>query len=103
MTERKRRKPIEAPKVERPTARQEMMLLLFKGLSAHQQREEIIRLRAMFEANEVSRRHLNGKPLRAASNEAVRAAYKDTPAPGAKRKKKPGRDLGDAMGDFLDD
>ena len=91
------------------TAREEIMLLLFRELSAHQQREQITYLRALFDANRISLSHLMGGLLKTVSNEDVRAAFKDVPAPGqksaVKRKppKKPGRDLGDAMGDYLDD
>lgn len=90
-------------------AKEEMLLLLFREMSAHQQREFIIELQAMSEANRYSTTKLKGKPLRTASNEAVKAAYKTIPPPAAatrhhkRTKKKPRRDLGDAMGDFIDE
>lgn len=60
-------------------AREEILLLLFRDLSRHQQREMIIDLQAMFEANKIAKAELQGKPLRAVSNEEVRAAFKDAP------------------------
>lgn len=82
------------------------MLEVFKQLTPHQQREAVLEMLALAEANRVSRKLLKGRQLRAISNEEVRAAFKDVPpvvSPPAKKKRKPGRDLGDAMGDYLDD
>lgn len=58
------------------TAREEMALLLFRGLSEHQQRKKITEMRALFDANRVSHSHLAGKPLRTVSDETVAAAFK---------------------------
>lgn len=88
------------------SAKEEMLLLLFRGISAHQQRELILEMQAMVEANTVIRRRLKGKRLHAVSNEAVRAAFRDVPQPkraATKPSKKKGRDPGAAMGDYLDD
>jgi hypothetical protein len=79
-----------------------MALLLFRDLTALQQREQLKEMRALGDANRIAKTHMSG-PLRPVSNEAVEAAFRKTPAPGKKPKKKPGRDLGDAMGDYLDD
>jgi hypothetical protein len=85
-------------------AKEEMILLLFRDLSAHQQREALTEMRALYDANHVTRQQLGGKALRAVSNEAVRAAFKDTPDPrkfrAAKKKKNPGRNGDDIMGDY---
>lgn len=88
------------------SAREETMLFLFRQLSLHQQREKILSLQALVDANRIVGKSVKG-PLKPASNEDVRAAFKDVPDEPRlvrkKRKKKPDRDLGDAMGDYLDD
>lgn len=80
-----------------------MLLLLFRDLSRNQQRELIIETQALFEANQIVKGQLKTKKLKPAGNEVVRAAFKDVPPPRKPKKKNPGRDMGDAMGDFLDD
>lgn len=61
--------------------REEIMLLLFQGLFSHQQREAIEELRALFHANQIMRKELGQGTLKGVSNEQVRAAFKDVPAP----------------------
>lgn len=82
-----------------------MMVELFRQLTPHQQREAVLEIHALTEANRlVSKKLLQGRQLRAISNEEVRAAFKDAPPILPKKQtKKKGRDLGDAMGDFLPD
>lgn len=88
-------------------AREEILLHLYRGLIPLQQARLIQSLRALFDANQVARRQLGEKPLRGVNDHEVRAAFGDAPFHTLKRKaKKTGaskRDLGDAMGDFLDD
>ena len=94
-----KRRPAAAPHL---TAREEMILLIVKELTLQQQRELVMELRALLDANRVARHQMNGKQFRTASNEIVRAAFHEVPTPAKESKKKPGRDLGDAMGDFLE-
>ena len=85
--------------------REEILLLLFRGLFSHQQLEVIQKLRAAFDANQFARKEMGVKELKGVSNEAVRVAFKDVPQPKEQRKpskKASGRNLGDAMGDFLE-
>lgn len=63
------------------TAKEETLLLAFRVLSQHQQHEIIEEMQALVDANNVSREKLKTKKLRPASNEVVRAAFKDTPPP----------------------
>ena len=83
------------------TAREDMLLDLFAGLFSLQQRETIDHLRALFDANQITRKELGQRVLRGVSNEAVRAAFGDVPKPGVRKpparphhKRKVG-DLGD--------
>lgn len=84
--------------------REEILLLLFRGLFSHQQREYITEMRALFDANQVTRKELGQAPLKGVSNEAVRAAFKDVPPapkrPAGKKRGNPGRDPSAAMGDY---
>lgn len=88
-------------------AREKMILLLFRGLTPEQQRELILKTNAQVVGNrEIQARFLN-KPLRTFSNEEVEAAVGKVPSPVKHKKRhsshKPGREPGDAMGDFLND
>lgn len=86
------------------TAKEEILLELYRGLFSHQQARLITGLRALFDANQIVRKELGQKPLRGVSDDDVRAAFGDVPASTAKKKRQaPKRDQGDAMGDFLDD
>lgn len=87
-------------------AREEILLYLYRGLFSLQQERLIIRLRALFHANQITRKELGQKVLRGVSDDQVRSAFGDAPfhrMKKLKRKAAPGRELGDAMGDFLDD
>lgn len=105
MQEGKSRPPQRKRSGSKPalTAREEMMLELFAVLTPHQQREAVLEMLALGEANRVSRKLMQGRQLRAISNEEVRAAFSDVPPLVRSQKKRPGRDPGDAMGDYLDD
>jgi DNA-binding Xre family transcriptional regulator len=71
------------------TAREEMVLLRFRGMTPEQQRELVLELNALVEGNrQIQARFLN-KPLRTFSNEDVAAAF-GTPGQG-KRKPAPQR------------
>lgn len=61
------------------TAKEETLLMAFRVLSSHQQREIIEEMQALVDANNVTREKLKSKKLRPATNEIVRAAYKDIP------------------------
>lgn len=79
------------------------MLFLFRQLSHHQQREKILNLQALVDANRVAARQVKGK-LVPASNEDVRAAFRDVPdEPRAVQQRRDRRDPGAAMGDYLDE
>lgn len=87
-------------------AKEEILLLLYRGLFSLQQTKLLQNLRAAFDANQITRKELGQKPLRGVSDQQVREAFGDAPFHRLKRngKKKPSkRDLGDAMGDFLED
>lgn len=86
--------------------REEILLHLYRGLFDLQQKRLISGLRALFDANQITRKELGQKPLRGVSDDQVRAAFGDAPFHQGKRtKRKPAepRDPGDALGDFLDD
>lgn len=71
------------------TAREEMMLDLFRSLTPEQQRELVVDTNAMVTANrEIQARFLN-QPIKTFSNEDVAAAFGPTPAPKPSRKAKP--------------
>lgn len=86
-------------------AKEQIMLHLFRGLFLLQQQRLVTGLRALFDANQITRKELGQKPLNGVSDEQVRAAYGDIPLPRHVGRKinKPKRELGDAMGDFLGD
>ncbi len=72
-------------------AREEMLLLLFRGLTPEQQREQALEINALVSGNrEIQRRFLN-KPLRTYGNAEVEAAFGKVPTPTTPRAKKPGR------------
>lgn len=83
-------------------AREEILLHLYRGLFGLQQARLIQGLRALFDANQITRKELGQKPLRGVSDEAVERAFGKIPASNRKKNGKT-RDMGDAMGDFLDD
>jgi transcriptional regulator with XRE-family HTH domain len=107
-----------ATKAQQPTAahdeadrardtREEILLYLYRGLFGLQQERLIVGLRAMFHANQFTRKELGQKPLRGVSDEQVRKAFGDAPFHRMKRiaKKDPpaSRDLGTAMDDFFEE
>lgn len=68
------------------SAREEMVVLLFRGLTKEQQRELVLETNAAVQGNlEIQKRFLN-TPLRTYSNEDVEAAFGRVPPP-AERKK----------------
>lgn len=89
--------------------REEMILFLFRDLSAHQQRELISEMRALCDANRITRDKMHVRQFHPTSNEAVKAAFKDVPPPATARrirkrpKKPPGRPPGAPLDDFLGD
>lgn len=101
----KKRKPERDEAVAR-TAREEIMLLLFRDFTPLQQQEEIKYLRAMFDANRVTLTHLGGRLLKNVSNEKVAAAFKQAPpsigVKPSKPRRPPGRPDDAPMDDFPD-
>lgn len=94
------------PDITAMTAREEMVLLLFRRLSYHQQRESILEMHALTEANRVSKKYLkDGADLRPIGNEEVRAVFKDIPPPSRKNgaKRSPGRPPSAPLDDVPDD
>lgn len=79
--------------------REEILLLLFRGLFSHQQQELIKELRALFDANQYIRKDMGLKELNGVSNGAVEAAFGEVPAPKKKRPTKPRREPGAHIGD----
>lgn len=104
-------------KAEEPAAdykahdpKEEIALILFRGLVELQQRELITEMRALFDANQLIRQQMGGKPLRGVSNQDVERAFGSVPAPTKKPHRTHGkkhnggpRDSSAAMGDYLDD
>lgn len=84
--------PTTADEAHAKDAREEMILLLFRGLTPEQQRELVLEINALVAGNrEVQKRFLN-KPLRTFGNQDVEAAFGKVPAPAqAKRDKQPQR------------
>jgi parvulin-like peptidyl-prolyl isomerase len=97
------------PKEEVLNPREEMLVLLFRNLTVAQQREAVLEMLALQEANEITQRQLGKTKLETISNERVRELFKAVPAVQvgeAKRKKKkrgPSRGPGDEMGDYPDE
>lgn len=100
----KKKQPSQVSETIVETAREEMALLLFRGLTEHQQRKKITEMRALFDANRVSHSHLAGKALRTVSDETVAAAFKHVSLLRRKKKvaKKPGRPDDAPMDDYPD-
>lgn len=84
-------------------AREEMLLYLYRGLFSLQQARLIRGLRALFDANQITRKELGQKALRGVSDEDVERAFGKTPMSAKKKKPARRRDIGDAMGDFLEE
>ncbi len=82
-------------------AREEIVLLLFRGLFAHQQKVLIEELRALFDANQYIRREMKLKTLTGVSNEQVAAAFGEVPPPKKKTggRARRGRPASPHMGD----
>lgn len=86
------------------TAREEILLHLYRGLFTLQQARLVQGLRALFDANQITRKELGQKALRGVSDEEVERAFGKVPLGTRKGPKGgPRRQLGDAMGDFLDE
>jgi len=87
-------------------AKEEILLRLFAGLFSAQQREIISEVRALFDANQVTRKELGQKALRGVSDAQIVTAFGQAPAPTKpepkKRPRSPGREPGTAMDDFLE-
>lgn len=84
-------------------AREAILLHLYRGLFSLQQQRLIQGLRALFDANQITRKELGQKPLRGVSDDQVEQAFGKVPAQRKRAKRSSPRDLGDAMGDFLND
>lgn len=86
-------------------AKEEIVLIHFRDLYTHQQQEFIQEVRAMADANRYTRKLMGETPLKeVVSNEAVRAAFGDIPAPTKRsRKKRPPPNLKGSGGDHLGD
>lgn len=80
-------------------AKEEIVIELFRGLFSHQQRELVTDLRALFDANQIVRKDMGVKVLHGVSNEAVRTAFGDIPAPVKKQRKPAKAAPDDHMGD----
>lgn len=81
--------------------KEEILLHLYRGLFTLQQQRLVTGLRALFDANQITRKELGQKPLRGVSDDQVVKAFGKIPV--RKRvAKSDDRQLGDAMGDFLD-
>lgn len=98
--------PSHHPDAVARDGREEILLHLYRGLFSLQQESLIASLRALFQANQITRKELRQTVLRGVSDEDVRRAFGDAPFHRMKklrRKASPRRDLGDAMGDFLEE
>lgn len=71
------------------SAREQMMLELFRGLTPEQQRELTLDTLAQVEANRSIQKHVHA-PLRTYSNEDVKAAYGSVPAPSKPKRQRRG-------------
>ena len=87
--------------------REEILLHLYRGLFSLQQERLIASLRALFQANQITRKELGQKPLRGIGDELVRAAFGDAPFHRIKKLERrsgvPRRDPGTAMDDFFEE
>lgn len=70
-----------ASAVEDIKPREEILLLLFRGLFSHQQQELVGEMRALFDANQYVRKEMGLKALHGVSNEDVAGAFGAVPAP----------------------
>ncbi len=87
-------------------AKEEILIELYRGLFQLQQERLIVSLRALFHANQITRKELGQKPLRGVSDDQVRKAFGDAPflrMKKIKRRTEPRRDPGTAMDDFWED
>lgn len=80
------------------TAREEIVLDLYRGLTPEQQREHVQELRAAYEANRQVQTYV-AKPLRTFSNEDVERAFGKVPGPKKVAKRQSGR----ARGGLIED
>lgn len=91
-------------KEEALSAKEQMMITLFRGLTPEQQRETVIETLAYVEANRQVQQRFLDKPLRTVSNEEVRAAFGDIPPIKPRRlareKAKPRRDPSTPLDDY---
>lgn len=87
--------------------REETFIRLYRQLMPAQQVDFMVKLAALSMANEISRRQIEGKPLRGVADEKIEAAFGKVSALERKKIKKAvakyRRALGDAMGDYLDE
>lgn len=85
-------------------AKEEIVVELFRGLFSGQQREIMKEMRALFDANQATRKELGQKPLRGVSDAQIETAFGAAPrATGRpKAKKYRPREPGTAMDDFLE-
>lgn len=86
------------------STKQEILLELFAGLFSLQQLELLRRMRALFDANQVTRKELGQKTLRGVSDAQIEGAFGAAPVGTEKQAKKikpPKREPGTAMDDFL--
>lgn len=91
-----------SPEAIAKDAREEILLHLYRGLFQLQQQRLIQGLRALFDANQITRKELGQKPLRGVGDADVERAFgKVPPIRRTSKKPVPKRDLGDAMSDFL--
>lgn len=87
-------------------AREGILLHLYRGLFSLQQERLIVSLRALFEANQITRKELGQKPLVGVGDDRVRRAFGDAPFHRMQRLRRgapPRRDPGTAMDDFLEE
>lgn len=87
-------------------AREGILLHLYRGLFSLQQERLIASLRALFDANQITRKELGQKPLVGVGDDQVRRAFGDAPFHRMQRRKlssPPRRDPGTALDDFLEE
>jgi len=82
-------------------AKEEILLHLFAGLFSAQQREIMKEMRALFEANQVTRKELGQRALRGVSDAQIETAFGKVPPVG--QKKRPSRPLHGESGTQRDD
>lgn len=88
-------------------AREGILLHLYRGLFSLQQERLIVGLRALFDANQITRKELGNKALTGVSDDDVRRAFGDAPFQRMKKIERktppPRRDQGTAMDDFFEE